>query len=406
MLILTFLGGQFSVRSGGHNPNIGFSSIGQEGMLIDLARLNDVALSPDGTLASIGPGNRWGRVYKTLSSSGKMAVGGRANDIGVGGLLLGGGLSYWSSIYGMAFTKIVNYEAYSSIVNANETANKDLWWALRGGGANFGIVTRFDVQTVENGQIWFEGLFFKVSQHERLLTVAADFAAAAEDDPNVSITYNLGPAGAAVYLAYNSPINRPKIYAPFYDIPHQNIIKSTLGTWVDFHNAVSDLNPFSSLRIAITTYDRKWDQKTLLDHYERFQKVSLDVQNRLNASLYFAPQIFSRSAVAATSAQGGSPLMLSQDTHCFLEIMATWTNPDYDEEATQALMRLGDEITASGQRLGTDLNFHFMNDAGLHQDVLGSYGTLDKMRSVSQAYDPYQVFQHLQGGGFLLNRAP
>lgn len=113
VLISSYLGNNFSVRSGGHNPNIGFSSIGQDGILVDLAQLNDITLSADGTIASIGPGNRWGRVYETLGDSGLSAVGGRANDIGVGGYLLGGGLSYWSSIYGMAFDMIVNYEVCS-----------------------------------------------------------------------------------------------------------------------------------------------------------------------------------------------------------------------------------------------------------------------------------------------------
>ena len=110
ILIVSFIGSQFSVRSGGRNANVGFSSVGEEGILIDLARLNEVTLSSDGTLAGIGPGNRWGRVYDILGASGKTAVGGRANDVGVGGFLLGGGLSYWTSIHGMAFNKVVNYE--------------------------------------------------------------------------------------------------------------------------------------------------------------------------------------------------------------------------------------------------------------------------------------------------------
>lgn len=81
-------------------------------MLIDMAKLNQVTIADPGKdIASIGPGNRWGKVYETLSAAGKMAVGGRANDIGVGGLLLGGGLSYWSSIHGLASSKVVNYEA-------------------------------------------------------------------------------------------------------------------------------------------------------------------------------------------------------------------------------------------------------------------------------------------------------
>ena len=65
---------------------------------------------------------------------------------------------------------------------------------------------------------------------------------------DASATYNLGPTGGAVYLAYNKPIERPKIFDDFYNIPHHTIINSTLGTWVDYHDAVSALNPFGSLR--------------------------------------------------------------------------------------------------------------------------------------------------------------
>lgn len=85
-----------------------------------------------------------------------------------------------------------------------------------------------------------------------------------------------------------------------------------------------------------------------------------------------------------------------------LEIMITWTDASYDEEAEKALLGLGSDIEATAQQFGTDLNFYYMNDAGAGQNVLKSYGSLEKMRAISKAYDPYQVFQHLQYGGFLL----
>lgn len=405
VLISSYLGSNFSVRSGGHNPNIGFSSIGQDGILVDLAQLNDITLSADGTIASIGPGNRWGRVYETLGDSGLSAIGGRANDIGVGGYLLGGGLSYWSSIYGMAFDMIVNYEVVlgnSSIVNANQTSNADLWWALRGGGANFGIVTRFDVETVENADIWFEGLLLESADYAQFLQVAADYAATAENDTDASATYNLGLDSGAIYLAYNKPEERPAIFDAFYDIPHSSIINSTLGKWTDLHNDVSALNPFGSLRIAISTYDIKWDVETLQDHYDRFADAAADASSRLNASMYFAPQILSKAAVAKTAAGAGSPLLLSNDTHCLLEIMITWTDAAYDQEAAQILEDVGVDIIASGESLGTALNFTYMNDAGFNQEVLKGYGSLDELSKISLAYDPYQVFQELQYAGFLI----
>lgn len=88
-----------------------------------------------------------------------------------------------------------------------------------------------------------------------------------------------------------------------------------------------------------------------------------------------------------------------------LEVMITWTEANYDKEATQALVSFGDDITASAQQLGTDLKFHYMNDAGSNQDVLRSYNSLERMKAVSRAYDPFQVFQRLQHGGFLLDKA-
>jgi len=83
--------------------------------------------------------------------------------------------------------------------------------------------------------------------------------------------------------------------------------------------------------------------------------------------------------------------------------MITWTDASHDEEAAQALLDLGADVTASAQQLGTDLNFYYMNDAGPTQEVMKSYGSLEKMRAISRAYDPYQVFQRLQHAGFLLD---
>ena len=78
--------------------------------------------------------------------------------------------------------------------------------------------------------------------------MAVDFVEAAENDALASATYNLGPSGLAVYLAYNRPIERHRIFDAFYGIPHETMINSTLGTWADLHDAVSALNPFGSLR--------------------------------------------------------------------------------------------------------------------------------------------------------------
>lgn len=77
------------MRSGGHSPNPGFSSI-QDGILIDLSQLNKITVSDDRATVSVGPGQRWGDVYSTLDAYGVSVIGGRIPNVGVGGLMLGG----------------------------------------------------------------------------------------------------------------------------------------------------------------------------------------------------------------------------------------------------------------------------------------------------------------------------
>lgn len=81
---------KFAIRSGGHSPNPGWSSVGDAGILIDLQRLNQISLSEDKKVASLGPGGRWGEVIDTLDAQGATIVGGRSPIVGVGGLILGG----------------------------------------------------------------------------------------------------------------------------------------------------------------------------------------------------------------------------------------------------------------------------------------------------------------------------
>lgn len=88
--IVTTLQAAFAVRGAGHNANSGFSSIGQEGILIDLGAMNQLTLNDDKSVVSIGPGNTWDVVYGTLGKFNLTAAGGRAAGVGVGGLLLGG----------------------------------------------------------------------------------------------------------------------------------------------------------------------------------------------------------------------------------------------------------------------------------------------------------------------------
>lgn len=114
--------------------------------------MNHSHYDPERGLARVEPGADWGDVYSNLLHNGNVTVtGGRDGGVGVGGLLLGGGLSFYAGRNGLACDQVVNFKvvlANGTIVNANSTENPTLWKALKGGSLNFGIVTEFDLQAM------------------------------------------------------------------------------------------------------------------------------------------------------------------------------------------------------------------------------------------------------------------
>lgn len=91
-------------------PIPGYNGIDSTGILLSASNLTALALSSDKSLLSVGPGNRWGDVYSYLQPSNLAAVGGRVGHVGVPGLLLGGGISFYSSQHGFASDNVVKYQ--------------------------------------------------------------------------------------------------------------------------------------------------------------------------------------------------------------------------------------------------------------------------------------------------------
>jgi FAD/FMN-containing dehydrogenase len=123
-----------------------------DGILFALSAFKDITVSPDNKTVEAGPGLTWYELYSALEPYGLVVVGGRLKTIGIAGLTIGGGISYFTSKYGFAMDNVVAYEvvlADGSVVNATATSQPDLFWALKGGGNNFGIVTKFTFATIE-----------------------------------------------------------------------------------------------------------------------------------------------------------------------------------------------------------------------------------------------------------------
>lgn len=185
----------FAVRSGGHGTSLGASNI-QGGVTLDLGLLdwtrvveNSQNESHEGedcdALVDIGPGARWRDVYAALDKHGLMVPGGREGSVGVAGLLIGGGISFLSESRGFACDNISAFEvvlADGRQVQASKTTNSDLFWAMKGGSNNFGIVTNVRMQALKTRPVW-GGLVMMPSQAiPQVAEALVDFTDRAHED--------------------------------------------------------------------------------------------------------------------------------------------------------------------------------------------------------------------------------
>jgi len=162
---------EFSVKGGGHS--FAGNGLSQGNPLIDLSRMRGIGLNLEEEKACIQPGVKWGEVYKRCIEHGRTVAGGTVSGVGVSGYTLGGGTGYLARPYGLAIDNLLSAEvvtATGETVTASEGENADLFWALRGGSGNFGIVTEFTCRLHRVPRYIYAGqVMYPLSQMENAL---------------------------------------------------------------------------------------------------------------------------------------------------------------------------------------------------------------------------------------------
>ncbi|MFF2370759.1 FAD-binding oxidoreductase [Agromyces sp. NPDC058110] len=178
------LGVAIHVRSGGHG-----SEPAADGIVIDLSALCSVGLR-DGDLVDVGGGAHWSDVADALAPHALAVTSGDTRDVGVGGIGVGGGIGWLVRTHGLAIDLLTEVElvtAAGAVVTANERSHPDLFWAVRGGGGNFGIVTRFTFRAVPVDGLVGGHVRFDESDVPAVLRAWRDITLASPDELNSTL---------------------------------------------------------------------------------------------------------------------------------------------------------------------------------------------------------------------------
>ncbi|KAL8635441.1 MAG: hypothetical protein Q9228_007066, partial [Teloschistes exilis] len=162
-----------------------------DGVTVDLRQMRSMIQSADNQTTYVQAGAKWGEVSDVLGPLGYAIPGGRASDVGVAGLTLGGGNSFFTGRFGFTCDNVKNFEIVlgnGTITNANANHNPDLFKALKGGGAgNFGIVTRFDFAIFELGLLWGGVAFYDFKDLGNMYKPFVEFTENTVESPNGSL---------------------------------------------------------------------------------------------------------------------------------------------------------------------------------------------------------------------------
>ena len=173
-----------SVRGGGHS--VAGHAVVEGGLTIDMRPINRVRVDPEQRTAWCGGGANWGELDRETQAFGLAVTGGRLADTGVGGLTLGGGSGWLERKYGFTIDSLLSAEvvtASGELVIASAERNPDLFWALKGGGGNFGVVTGFEFRLHEVGPLLYGGMmFFGIDAAADLLRAYRAFMEEAPDE--------------------------------------------------------------------------------------------------------------------------------------------------------------------------------------------------------------------------------
>ncbi|KXH30273.1 FAD binding domain-containing protein [Colletotrichum simmondsii] len=414
----------FAVRAGGGMTVDNAANIGPEGILISSTNMTMMDINDDHSLVSVGPGIRWPQFYAYLDNFNRTVDGIRLGNVGVVGLLLGGGIGFFSYEHGSVSTEVQAFQcvlANGNIVEASLTENSDLFWALRGGGNNFCIVTRADLRTLDVSAVDIGSVSYGTESQTEYLKSMVDFAHYADFDPKTAVEGQIrwspstNPTKTFDAIIFHSgeelqagPQNFTvpgliNLTAPVLPVTGGEVVRQTMGKWSNAVDYASDAGR-----------RQLWHSVSIPADADLFN-IFVDSYFNGIAELANVPGFFTalaimpitKSLLEKSEGNGANPLVAPGQEYqpqMWLFESASWPDAEDDKTVFDAHQKANEDIKTNIRAAGSDLlPFIFLSAAQKTQghDVFPGYGqeNWQKLKEIRAKYDPNLVFTKLVPGG-------
>lgn len=380
-----------AIRAGGHS--VAGNGLCDDGLVIDLTRLDGVRVDPAARLARVGGGARWADLDHEAQAFGLACTGGVVSSTGVAGLTLGGGIGYLTRSHGLACDNLLSADvvtATGELVHASARDNPDLLWALRGGGGNFGVVTSLEFQLHPVGPMVAAAVVFHGMAGARdVLAGYRDYALAAPDQ-------------VACYAMFvNAPADLP---AEYQGQPVLALVACYSG---DVEEGVRLLQPLSGLGAPIAALMDPMPYQvlqTLFDagnpkgerYYWKSQHLMELPDALLDVLVEFAGDLHGSRTIIGIEPLGGAHARVAPGDTAFvhrsvafsLGIWTGWSDPAQDRANIGWTRAFFDAVRPFGA--GTYVNYLGEDDGGRIGEAYGD--NLDRLSELKRRWDPDNLF--------------
>jgi FAD/FMN-containing dehydrogenase len=381
------------VRSGGHS--VSGLSVNDGGLVIDVRPMKEIIIDAQARTARVGGGVTWGEFDAAAQAHGLVVTGGRATSTGVSGYTLGGGDGWLARAFGLACDNLLAVELVTAdgrIVRASESENPDLFWALHGGGGNFGVATAFEFRLHRLGPVVYGGLAaWGVDRAVEVARAFRDFAEAAPEAFGGGLL--MMPAGQddgiPPHLHHQTVAAYALVYAGDADEGRE-----VLRPLLDLEPEINQVGhvPYTDFQVSLTDppgFRHYWSA----DFHDAFPDPAIDVfvDSGVNRATAMTQQIlFPWGGAIARIGEDETPIA-HRATPWVTHPFAIWLDPE-DTPAAIAWARKFRRDIAQHTNGGVYLNY--IGNEG-EERVRAAFGEAKyaRLAEIKARYDPENVFR-------------